>query len=176
MRVRIGLDAPSLAAACEATPDGIEAVLPAAHRGCRRLAVLAENQLAIRLESPPHLTHRLTPVWDGAQGAGQQHGVDAVILQRDLLAGKIQPLDRKRMRRRQPARPCGACLLRAIARRGDRLCLHRRRGCSVPSPRRLPARGRSPVAPRVALRAHNGQVAGAVDEVRQAVPIVNTHR
>jgi hypothetical protein len=55
--------------------------------------VLAEKESSFRLEHPAHLPQGLTTVGDGAEGEGQQHGIDAFVLQRNLSGRPLNPSD-----------------------------------------------------------------------------------
>jgi len=80
-----------VAAAGDFLPTGSDAVLPFAGGFVGRFAVFQEQQLAAGFEYPFHLFQRCMPVGDGAQGEGEQHGVDGFVRQGYLLAGQAQP-------------------------------------------------------------------------------------
>jgi hypothetical protein len=89
---QVGDVAVQVAAAGQLFPAGGDAVLPLAGAIVGGFAVFEEQEFSARFEYPPHLLERCLPVGDGAQGEGQQYGIDGVVLQGDLLPRQVQPL------------------------------------------------------------------------------------
>jgi hypothetical protein len=72
-------------AAEQTLPERIETVLPPAHSGVRREAVLDEMQRAAGLEETPHLAQRCGDVGNGAHRSRPERSVEAVIRKRKRL-------------------------------------------------------------------------------------------
>src|SRR5205823_4263936 len=97
------------AAARKLLPDGSEPVLPAGNARLWRTAVLGEQEPAAWTQDPAYLGERRRGILDRAQSEGHDRRVDAVILDRQRLAGAAHKLD---------GNPCFA---RALVRESQQL-------------------------------------------------------
>src|SRR5213593_536783 len=96
-----------VAAARDLPPDRVHPLLPRPHAVFRSEPMLDEQHPAGRCKYAPHLAQRAERIGNTAQHPRDDDGVDRAIVERQLLRGALQQLDRKREAVRLRARHCG---------------------------------------------------------------------